>query len=55
MTTYTWEYGSVESGLQFTIVFDDETDQFTVKSLTGSFDLNALWLSDGNTTSDGYS
>src|SRR6476620_170393 len=54
MTTYTWEYGSVESGLQFTIVFDDETDQFTVKSLTGSFDLNALWLSDVSATSDGY-
>jgi len=41
-------------GLHFTIEFDDSTDQFTVKSLTGSFDLNALWLSDGSATSDGY-
>ena len=54
MTTYTWEYGSAASGLQFTIVYDDTTNEFTVESLVGSFDLNALWFSDGNTTSDGY-
>ena len=54
MTTYTWEYGSAASGLQFTIVYDDTTNEFTVESLVGSFDLNALWFSDGSTTSDGY-
>ena len=54
MTTYTWEYGDAAAGLQFTIAFDDSTDTFTVTSLAGSFDLNALWFSDGNTTSDGY-
>jgi hypothetical protein len=54
MTTYTWEYGSLDAGLEFTITYDDTTSEFTVTSLTGSFDLNALWFSDGNTTSDGY-
>ena len=54
MATYTWDYGSAASGLHFTIVYDDTTSEFTVTSHTGSFDLNALWISDGNTTSDGY-
>jgi hypothetical protein len=54
MTTFTWDYGSAAAGLDFTIVFDDSNDTFTVTSQTGSFDLNALWVSDGNTTSDGY-
>src|SRR5262245_35778086 len=50
MTTYTWEYGSAASGLQFTIAYDNTTSEFTVTSLVGSFDLNALWISDGNTS-----
>ena len=54
MATYTWEYGSAAAGLQFTITYDDAAEEFTVTSQTGSFDLNALWFSDGNTTSDGY-
>src|SRR5262249_26709755 len=54
MTTFTWDYGSTAAGLHFTIVYDDSTSQFTVTSLTGSFDLNALWFSDGGTTSDGF-
>jgi hypothetical protein len=47
MSTYTWEYGSAGSGLHFTIVYDDVAQTFTVTSLEGSFDLNALWFSDG--------
>ncbi len=54
MTIYTWEYGSAGAGLQFTIAYDNATSEFRVTSLTGSFDLNALWFSDGNTASDGY-
>jgi Tol biopolymer transport system component len=54
MTTYTWDYGSAAAGLQFTVQYDDSNQEFTVTSLVGSFDLNALWFSDGNTTSDGY-
>ena len=54
MATYTWHFGSATAGLQFTILYDDATSEFTVTSLLGSFDLNALWFSDGNTTSDGY-
>lgn len=46
MATYTWEYGAEGSDLHFTIVFDTETNQFTVNSLEGSFDLNALWWGD---------
>jgi WD40-like Beta Propeller Repeat len=54
MTTYTWEYGSLDTGLQFSITYDDEAEQFTVTGVTGSFDLNALWFSNDDTTSDGY-
>lgn len=46
MATYTWEYGAAGTGLQFTIVFDTGTNQFTVTSHEGSFDLNALWWGD---------
>lgn len=54
MFTYTWSYGAENSGLHFTIAYDTSTHEFTVTSLQGSFDLNALWFSDGNTTSDGF-
>jgi hypothetical protein len=54
MTTYTWEYGSLDAGLQFTITYDDTTEAFTVTGLSGSFDLNALWFSDDDADSDGY-
>lgn len=54
MASYTWEYGAAGSGLHFTITYNDADGTFTVTSLEGSFDLNALWFSDGNTTSDGY-
>jgi hypothetical protein len=55
MATYTWQYGSQSAGLQFEIVYDTASESFVVTSLVGEFDLNALWFSDGNTTSDGYS
>ncbi|WP_180683689.1 hypothetical protein [Tepidicella baoligensis] len=55
MATYTWSFGAAGSGLHFTIVYDTGNQQFTVNSLEGSFDLNALWFSDGNATSDGFS
>lgn len=42
MATYTWNYGAAGSGLHFTIVFDTDTNKFTVTSHEGSFDLNAL-------------
>src|SRR5262245_1468059 len=54
MTTYTWEYGSTAAGLQFTIEYDSTAQEFTVTSLLGSFDLNALWFSDDGPTSNGY-
>src|SRR4029079_19778431 len=54
MTIYTWDFGSADAGLQFIIEWDDLQQEFTVTSLTGSFDLNALWFSNGDTTSDGY-
>ncbi|MGQ0523738.1 MAG: Ig-like domain-containing protein [Betaproteobacteria bacterium] len=52
-TTYTWEFGAAGSGLHFSITYDTELNTFTVTSSEGSFDLNALWFSDGG-TSDGY-
>src|SRR4029079_9281654 len=54
MTIYTWDFGSVDAGLQFIIEWDDLQQELKVTSLTGSFDLNALWFSNGDTTSDGY-
>lgn len=51
MTTYTWEFGADGSGLHFTVTFDGT--QFTIESLEGSFDLNALWFSDGDTLKEG--
>lgn len=42
MASYTWQFGAQGSGLHFTIVY--ENGQFTVNSLEGSFDLNALWF-----------
>jgi hypothetical protein len=47
MATYTWEYGAAGTGLHFTIVYDTVNQTFTVESLEGSFDLNALWWNDG--------
>lgn len=47
MATWVWEFGEAGSGLHFTIAFDSVSGEFTVKSLEGSFDLNALWWNDG--------
>jgi Ca2+-binding RTX toxin-like protein len=54
MSTYTWNFGSSDAGLVFKIVFDAATGQFTVTALEGSINIGALWFSDGNSTSDGY-
>lgn len=54
MSTYTWNFGSSSAGLVFSIVFDSATGQFTVTALEGSINIGALWFSDGNSTSDGY-
>lgn len=53
MASYTWEFGAEGSGVHFTIVYDN--GEFVVTSLEGSFDLNALWFSDGDGASEGYS
>lgn len=55
MATYTWEFGSSEEGLWFTVLYNDITGQFTVNMIEGVMDLNALWFSNGDGTSDGYS
>lgn len=47
MATWTWEYGEAGTGLHFTIVYDTDAGTFTVTSLEGKFDLNALWWDDG--------
>jgi len=46
-TAWTWEYGGEGTGLHFTITYDIATEKFTVTSLEGSFDLNALWWDNG--------
>src|SRR5262245_16401129 len=46
-TAWTWEYGGEGTGLHFTITYDIATETFTVTSLEGSFDLNALWWDNG--------
>ncbi|MDO9460633.1 MAG: hypothetical protein Q7N95_11030 [Alphaproteobacteria bacterium] len=50
MSVYEYEYGSVASGLQFTIVYDDVAKTFTIKVLTGAMNVNALYWSDGDAT-----
>jgi hypothetical protein len=30
MTTYTWDFGSDDAGLKFNVVYDSETQKFTV-------------------------
>ncbi|MFN4140974.1 M10 family metallopeptidase C-terminal domain-containing protein [Aestuariivirga sp.] len=51
MAVYVWNFGSADEGLQFKVEYDTATQQFTVIGEVGSFDLNALWFSDGDTTS----
>jgi hypothetical protein len=53
MATYTWEYGAAGTGLHFTIVYNIEDGTFTVNSLEGQFDLNALWWDDGENDGSG--
>lgn len=53
MSSYTWDFGAKGSGLAFSLSFDSAANTFTVKSSEGSFDLNALWFSDGDATKDG--
>lgn len=47
MASWTWEFGAAGSGVHFTIVYDTATSSFTVTSMEGEFDLNALWWDDG--------
>ena len=49
--SYQWDFGSIESGLQFNIVFDGSN--FTVTCSSGYMDLNALWFSDGDKRIEG--
>lgn len=53
MATYTWEYGAAGTNLHFTIVYDIDAGTFTVTSLEGKFDLNALWWDDGEDDGSG--
>ena len=52
MTTYVWNFGSDATGLKFSVSFDGS--QFTVTVETGYLNVNALWFSDGNSSSDGF-
>ncbi len=52
MTTYNWEFGSLAASVHFTVTYDSEAGSFTVFCDKGSFDLGALWFSDGDTTKD---
>ena len=54
MSTYTWAFGSPSSGTYFTIVFDSATNSFTINAVEGWVDIGALWFSDGDKSSDGY-
>ena len=53
MTTYVWNFGSDATGLKFSVSFDGS--QFTVTVETGYLNVNALWFSDGDASSDGFS
>jgi hypothetical protein len=53
MTVFSWEYGSSEAGLRFTVDYDDQAKTFTVNVLEGHMDMNALWFSDGDRLTEG--
>ncbi|SDS63481.1 beta strand repeat-containing protein [Pseudomonas oryzae] len=53
MSEYQWDFGSVESGLQFKVVYDSVNQTFTVTCQSGYMDLNALWFSDGDKNVEG--
>src|SRR5262245_38050190 len=48
MAAFAWEFGAAGSGLWFTITYDSDTNELTVTSIEGKFDLNALWFGDGD-------
>lgn len=50
MTTYNWKFETTDGLIHADIWYDTETKQFTIASIKGSFDLNALWVSDGDKT-----
>ncbi len=55
MTTYNWEFGSLDAAVHFTITYETEGTEagsFTVFCDKGSFNLGALWFSDGDPTKD---
>lgn len=41
--SYTWNFGSDDADVHFTVVYDIESNKFFVEVHKGSFDLNALW------------
>ena len=51
MTTYNWEFGSLDAAVHFTVTYDSTTG-FTIACDKGSFSLGALWFSDGDTEKD---
>eukprot|EP00906_Rhabdomonas_costata_P018864 RCo027487 len=51
MTTYNWEFGSLDAVVHFTVTYDS-TIGFTIACDKGSFSLGALWFSNGDTTKD---
>jgi VCBS repeat-containing protein len=53
MSEYRWTFGAAGSGLHVTVTIDTTAETFTVASLEGSFDLNALWFSDGDALVEG--
>ncbi|MDD2842294.1 MAG: hypothetical protein PHD18_07825, partial [Tolumonas sp.] len=52
MTTYNWEFGSLDAAVHFTISYDSAIGSFIVFCDKGSFNLGALWFSDGDSTKD---
>jgi len=48
MSDWTWDFGAAGTGVHFTISYDSSAGTFTVHSMEGSFDLNALWWDDGS-------
>ena len=51
MAAIEWTFSG--SGVAITITVDTSAQTLTISSDAGSFDLNALWLSDGDATKDG--
>ncbi|MFU8865870.1 MAG: VCBS domain-containing protein [Rhodobacterales bacterium] len=55
MSIYEWSFGSADSGMHVSVTIDTVTGAVTITALSGSLDVNALWLNNQDGSLDGGS